>query len=88
MYRQSPGEALIEVMTSTVLPDSWELNGGYGTIEEFNGLLVVRASQEVHREIKNLLEMMREAAQENHGRKKAVPTAAAPRGGSDAEGGF
>jgi len=73
VYRQSPGEALSSVITSTVQPESWDTNGGYGSIEEFNGLLVVRTAQNVHREIEQLLKMMREVAKETTVRKKKSP---------------
>jgi hypothetical protein len=67
-------------------PDGGRVSSGGGSVEEFNGLLVVRASQDVHREIKNLLEMMREAAKKNNGREKAVPDAAVYRSGTGGEG--
>lgn len=54
------GAALLQVIDSTVLPDTWSVVGGSGTAAEFNGLLIVKQSQTVHREIKQLLEMMRE----------------------------
>ena len=56
------GEALVRVIESTVFPDTWSSSpvGGSGSLAEFNGLLIVKQSQTVHREIKLLLEMMRE----------------------------
>jgi hypothetical protein len=40
---------LIAAITGAVEPDSWELNGGRGTISFFNGVLIVRNSNRVHR---------------------------------------
>lgn len=42
---------LIETITATIEPDTWRVNGGRGTIEPFNGLLVIRASPLVHQQI-------------------------------------
>lgn len=39
---------LIELITSTVEPDSWDRNGGMGTISAWGSLLVVRNSASVH----------------------------------------
>jgi hypothetical protein len=54
--------ALVNVIISTIHPNSWAEAGGEGSVTEFNGLLIVKHSQTVHREIKQLLTMMREAA--------------------------
>ena len=61
------GEALLTVIESTVMPDTWSTVGGSGSLAEFNGLLIVKQSQTVHREINQLLEMMREVD------KRALP---------------
>lgn len=39
---------LIDVITSTIEPESWTVNGGKGTINYYKGKLVVRNSLEVH----------------------------------------
>lgn len=39
---------LIDVITSTIEPESWAVNGGKGTINYYKGQLVVRNSLEVH----------------------------------------
>lgn len=62
------GEALLSVIESTVMPDTWSAVGGSGSLAEFNGLLIVKQSQTVHREIKQLLEMMRDVD------KRSLPT--------------
>lgn len=54
-------DALIELITQTVAPTTWEEVGGTGTIAPFetNLSLVVSQTQEVHEEIKDLLEQLR-----------------------------
>ncbi|MEX1231821.1 MAG: hypothetical protein WEB58_16370 [Planctomycetaceae bacterium] len=56
----APVEALIRVIIAAT-DDTWAQNGaGKGAIEEFDGLLVIRQSEDQHRDIKKLLEMLRE----------------------------
>jgi general secretion pathway protein D len=52
---------LIELITTTVAPKSWEQNGGQGNIAQFptNLSLVVSQTQEVHEQISDLLEQLR-----------------------------
>ncbi|MFP6618394.1 MAG: hypothetical protein VB877_03535, partial [Pirellulaceae bacterium] len=54
-------ESLIELITTTIAPDSWEEVGGAGTVSEFAGnlSLVISQTQEVHEEIADLLEQLR-----------------------------
>lgn len=54
-------DSLISLISRTVEPESWEELGGAGTIEGFpaNLTLVVRQTQDVHREIADLLEQLR-----------------------------
>lgn len=54
-------DSLIELITSTVDPESWQEVGGPGTISPYatNHVLVVRQTQEVHEEIRDLLEQLR-----------------------------
>ncbi|MFP6752684.1 MAG: hypothetical protein VB855_13475, partial [Pirellulaceae bacterium] len=54
-------DSLIELITTTVEPDSWEDVGGAGTIKEFAGnlSLVISATQQVHEQIRDLLEQLR-----------------------------
>ena len=42
---------LIDVITNTIEPDSWAVNGGAGTIAPFKGMLVVRNTPSVHQKI-------------------------------------
>lgn len=54
-------ESLIELVQTTVQPDTWEELGGNGTISEYqtNLSLVINQTQEVHEEIVELLEQLR-----------------------------
>ena len=54
-------DSLIDLVTQTVAPKSWEQNGGQGNIASFptNLSLVVSQTQEVHEEIVDLLEQLR-----------------------------
>ena len=58
---QADFTALIQLITQTVAPDSWQEVGGAGTIQPFNTTLslVVRQTQQVHDEIADLLEQLR-----------------------------
>ncbi len=51
---------LIKLIIDTVAPDTWEVNGGPGAISELGGVLVVRQSDRVQREIADLLSELRE----------------------------
>ena len=54
-------DSLIELITTTIKPDTWEEVGGSGAIQEFEGTLslVVTQTQDVHEEIADLLEQLR-----------------------------
>ncbi|MEX0938943.1 MAG: hypothetical protein WDZ59_13860 [Pirellulales bacterium] len=54
-------DSLIELITTTVAVDSWQENGGLGTIKEFetNLSLVISQTEEVHEQIADLLEQLR-----------------------------
>ena len=54
-------QPLIELIQSTIEPDSWDEVGGAGTMQEFrqNLSLVVSQTQEVHEKIQALLEQLR-----------------------------
>jgi hypothetical protein len=56
-------ESLIETITSTVAPDSWDEAGGPGTVREFypSDALVISQSREVHERIEELLAKFRQA---------------------------
>ncbi|MGE0609563.1 MAG: hypothetical protein AB7O62_20905 [Pirellulales bacterium] len=54
-------DSLIELITSTIEPQSWDEVGGPGTIEEFrlNLSLVISQTQDVHEQIVDLLQQLR-----------------------------
>jgi general secretion pathway protein D len=54
-------DTLIELITSTISPESWDEVGGPGSIEEFplNLSLVISQTQDVHEQIADLLEQLR-----------------------------
>jgi hypothetical protein len=54
----SPVERLINVITTTVEPETWDRTGGAGTISEYGGLLVIGQTEEVHRKVGDLLEQL------------------------------
>jgi hypothetical protein len=59
---------LIEVVTTTVMPESWSAQGGPGAISAYhNGLLVVNHHPNAHRKIEQLLRMLRDAYKEKPG---------------------
>jgi hypothetical protein len=46
--RAERAQALIDMITSTVEPDAWQVNGGTAAIRFFNGSLIVTAPRSVH----------------------------------------
>ncbi|MDO4630400.1 MAG: hypothetical protein Q4C70_14575 [Planctomycetia bacterium] len=60
---QESGEELVDVIQTTIHPDSWEQNGGNGTIRYWNqgNHLIIRQTDENHEEIQNLLNQLRRA---------------------------
>jgi general secretion pathway protein D len=58
---QADFDSLIELITSTVAPQSWDSNGGAGSIAPFatNLTLVVSQTQEIHEQIADLLNQLR-----------------------------
>lgn len=64
---------LTEAIKSTTLPDSWDEVGGPGSIRGYRQTLVVRQTEDVHRQIQTLFEnlrnILRSDAEQNAGRK-------------------
>ena len=58
---EARAQQLIALMESTIAPESWPSSGGPGSIRYFSLLqaLVVRQTGEVHRQIEDLLELLR-----------------------------
>jgi hypothetical protein len=46
--REERGEQLVQLITETVRPDVWAVNGGTATIRYFRGSLIVTAPRSVH----------------------------------------
>ncbi|NLG43586.1 MAG: hypothetical protein GX547_10090 [Phycisphaerae bacterium] len=46
----------MRIIKTTISPDSWEDNGGKGTINPFNGLIVVYNTPLVHQQIAGFVE--------------------------------
>jgi general secretion pathway protein D len=63
---QADFDSLIELITTTIDPDSWDDVGGPGSIAEFatNLSLVISQTQEVHEKIDKLLAQLREIQDE------------------------
>jgi hypothetical protein len=53
---------LIELITATVKPDTWDDVGGPGAIDAYNGLFVVSQTAKVHEQVEQVLDMLRKAA--------------------------
>jgi hypothetical protein len=78
-------DQLVEVITSTIKPTSWDTAGGPGSIAPFetdrSALLVVSQTQRVHEELETLLADLRKADQAKPGERaprmihRAVPKA-------------
>lgn len=68
-------DSLIEVITSTIVPQSWDSNGGAGSIAPFvaSGALVVSQTREVHEKIEALLARLREV-RDQQGLRAALKT--------------
>jgi hypothetical protein len=56
-------DCIIEVITCTVAPMSWDSKGGRGSVSYINGAIVVAQTEEVHRQIAALLTDLREVRQ-------------------------
>ena len=84
----TPGQQLVQVVTTTIHPDTWTASGGSGSIEEFNGLLIVKHSDAVHRELGQLLEMMRSANGNDPGGPAGGGMGSMGGGGMGGMGGF
>jgi hypothetical protein len=64
MYSDDPYEAstdrLKQIIADAIAPDSWRDAGGtVGSIQDFNGLLIITQTPECHRQVADLLEKIR-----------------------------
>jgi hypothetical protein len=57
-FTGTPPERLINVITTVIASPTWDDVGGQGTIEEYNGLLVVSQTPEVHEQVAMLLDQI------------------------------
>ena len=71
-------EELVDLITSTIQPDTWMDNGGPGSIDAFRGLLVVDQKLDVHEQIEDLLARLRLALKEPAADAHDRAAAAAP----------
>jgi hypothetical protein len=55
-------DQLVELITATVKPDSWDDVGGAGAIDAYNGLFVVSQTAKVHEQVEHVFDMLRKAA--------------------------
>ena len=49
-------QKILRIIKTTISPDSWEDNGGKGTINPFNGVIVVYNTPLVHQQIAGFVE--------------------------------
>jgi general secretion pathway protein D len=54
----TPVNNLIEVITTSVAPQTWDEQGGPGMICEYDGLLIVNATSEVQSQVTELFDML------------------------------
>ncbi len=53
---------LMNLITTAIDPGSWQETGGFGTISEYEGLIVVNHNARTHKKIENVLSMLRQSA--------------------------
>ena len=55
----SAANEVIDLITSTVQPDTWTDNGGSGSISIFRGLLIISQTEDLHSDVELLLRQIR-----------------------------
>ncbi|MEX0938522.1 MAG: permease prefix domain 1-containing protein [Pirellulales bacterium] len=77
--RRASGNAamdeLIDLITTIVAIDSWQENGGIGTIRAYQSALVIAQTEPVHRKVQDLLEGLRAVVKKNEVGSSAAATA-------------
>ena len=58
----TPATNLMQILTTSVMPQTWQGADGPGTVATYNGLLVVNQNPGIHRQIATVLDMLRKAA--------------------------
>ncbi|GIW92644.1 MAG: hypothetical protein KatS3mg110_0685 [Pirellulaceae bacterium] len=71
--REAAVQALIDTLTASVEPDSWDINGGNAFIMELGGVLVVSQTERGHREFAEVLASLRSAIERNADHKEQLP---------------
>jgi hypothetical protein len=51
---------LIDAITGTIEPETWEASGGEATIQSLGNSLIVRATPDIHKQVDNLLNLFRQ----------------------------
>lgn len=61
MRRRNSGWDLVELIRGTVAPETWDVNGGKGSMDYYAPpqALVVRQTQETHHQIGGVLQQLR-----------------------------
>ncbi len=70
---QQRAESLKDLIQTAVKPASWSNVGGIGTISEYNGLIVINHDSKTHKQVENVLKMLREAAGLEPGKTAKIP---------------
>jgi hypothetical protein len=65
-------EALKRLIQTAVKANSWSDVGGIGTISEYNGLIVINHDAKTHKQVDNVLQMLRDAAGLEPGRAAKI----------------
>lgn len=79
LTRRSPdteASRLTDVIQSSVEPESWQDNGGRGTVRHYRGTLVVLQTTKVHQAVERLLAELRQATK--HEAEAELPAKQAP----------
>jgi hypothetical protein len=63
MFEKGPADDLIDVITTTLSPESWQDNGGKGAIKGLDRAIVVSHTLRIHRELAAFLADLRAARQ-------------------------
>ena len=74
-------EALIGTITNCVCRDTWNEVGGIGTIEDYQGTLVIYQTGQVHDKIAEVLDHVRTAIQNAGGPTLPIPQPTPMHGG-------
>lgn len=81
------GRALIGVIQAATAPERWNtLDGGGGTISEYDGMLIIHHSQRVHRKVEELLKKLREVRGKQQPARSGQPGLMMPGGGGPQPG--